>query len=137
MKRKVFIFALIVILVITGLSACSKTGKTAGVQNPKTSLDWAGVYTGTIPAADVSGINVRMQINKNNTYELTYEYLDKPNTFTFNGAFKWDDTGSVIIIDIADAPSFYKVAENKLIQLDMKGNPITGDLADNYVLMKE
>jgi len=137
MKRKVFIFALIVILVITGLSACSKTGKTAGVQNPKTSLDWAGVYTGTIPAADVSGINVRMQINKNNTYELTYEYLDKPNTFTFNGAFKWDDTSSVIIIDIADAPSFYKVAENKLIQLDMKGNPITGDLADNYVLMKE
>jgi len=138
MKGKVFIFSLTVILVITGLSACSKTGGTAGVQNSKTSLDWAGVYTGTIPAADVSGINVRMQINKDNTYELTYEYLDifDNNTFTFTGSFKWDDTGNVIIIDIADAPSYYKVAENKLIQLDMKGNLITGDLADNYVLMK-
>jgi len=138
MKRKVFIFALMVVLVATGLSSCNKAKGTADVQNPKTSLDWAGVYTGTIPAADVSGINVRMQINKDNTYELTYEYLDKPdNTFTFTGAFKWDDTGSVIIIDIADAPSFYKVAENKLIQLDMAGNLITGDLADYYVLSKE
>jgi uncharacterized lipoprotein NlpE involved in copper resistance len=142
MKRKVFIFVLMVVFVMSGLVSCNKTKETKGtadVQNSRVSLDWAGVYTGTIPAADVSGINVRMQINKDNTYELTYEYLDifDNNTFTFTGSFKWDNAGNVIILEIADAPSYYKVAENKLIQLDMEGNQITGDLADYYVLMKE
>jgi uncharacterized lipoprotein NlpE involved in copper resistance len=137
MKRKVFIFALMVILVIIGLSTCNKPIGEAGVQNSKISLDWAGVYTGTIPSASGSGIAVRMQINKDNTYELTYDYIDRPDSlFTFTGSFKWDDTGSVIIIEIADAPSYYKVGENKLIQLDMEGNLITGDFADDYVLMK-
>jgi hypothetical protein len=33
-------------------------------------------------------------------------------------------------------PSKYKVGENRLIQLDMQGKPITGALADKFVLKK-
>jgi len=139
MNKKTFIiFLLMAVSAIFGLSSCRSNGKVVDINNARISLDWAGVYTGTIPAADGEGINVRMKLNKNNTYELTYEYIGKPNnTFTFPGSFRWDDTGNIIHIEIADAPSYYKVAENKLIQLDMKGKLITGILADNYVLKKE
>jgi copper homeostasis protein (lipoprotein) len=133
MNRKAFIFILMVAIAISVLGSClSNKGA------PKTSLDWDGVYTGIIPAADGEGINVRMKLNKDNTYELTYEYIGKPaNPFTFLGSFTWNDTGDIIHIEIADAPSYYRVAENKLIQLDMAGKPITGNLADMYVLTKQ
>jgi uncharacterized lipoprotein NlpE involved in copper resistance len=128
MKRKAFSFSLMAILAISVLGSCLSGN----------SLDWAGVYTGTIPAADGEGINVRMKINKDNTYELTYEYIGKPvNPFTFNGSFTWNDTKDIIHIEIADAPSYYKVAKNKLIQLDMEGNVITGNFAEMYVLTKQ
>jgi len=137
-RKPLIIFILMAVFAVFGLSSCRSNGKVADIHNARISLDWAGVYTGTIPAADVEGINVRMKLNKNNTYELTYEYIGKPdNTFTFLGSFKWDDTGSIIHIEIADAPSYYKVVENALIQMDMKGNQIKGALADNYVLKKE
>jgi uncharacterized lipoprotein NlpE involved in copper resistance len=127
-----------VVLVVTGLSSCNKSKGTADIHNSRVSLDWEGVYRGIIPSASGSGIDVCMKLNKDNTYELTYDYIDRPDSsFTFTGSFKWDDTGSVIITEIADGPSFYKVGENKLIQLDMEGNLITGNFADDYVLTKE
>jgi uncharacterized lipoprotein NlpE involved in copper resistance len=127
MNKKAFIFILMAVLTIFGLGSCLA----------KTSLDWAGVYTGTIPSAGGSGIDVRLKINKDETFELSYKYLDRPpeNSFISTGSFKWDD-GNTITLDIKDTPSHYKVAKNKLIQLDMSGKPITGNLADNYVLTK-
>jgi len=138
MNKKAFIIFLIAVLALFGLGSCSSSQKSVDVHNAEVSLDWAGVYTGTIPSADGPGINVRMKLNKDNTYELTYEYLKNPgNVFTNTGSFKWNDTGDIINLGIADTPSYYKIAENKLIQLDMAGNLITGNLADNYVLTKE
>jgi len=123
MNKKAFI---LIVAVIIGFGSCQS--KTAG---------WAGVYTGTIPAADADGINVSLKINKDNTFELIYEYIGKPDIkFTSTGAFKWNDTKDMINLEIPDMPSYYKIAENKLIQLDMAGKPITGDFADMYVLTK-
>ena len=114
------------VLAIFGLGSCDS----------KSNIN--GVYTGTIPAADGEGINVRMKLNEDNTYELTYEYIGKPgNSFTNTGSYKWNDTGDIINLGIADTPSYYKVTKDKLIQLDMQGKPITGNLADMYVLSKE
>jgi uncharacterized lipoprotein NlpE involved in copper resistance len=127
-----------VVLVVTGLSSCNKSKEAADIHNSRVSLDWEGVYRGIIPSASGSGIDVRMKLNKDNTYELTYDYIDRPDSsFTFTGLFRWDDSGSVIITEMADGPNFYKVGENKLIQLDMEGNLITGNFADDYVLTKE
>jgi uncharacterized lipoprotein NlpE involved in copper resistance len=129
MNKKAFVIFFVVVFALFGLGSCVS----------KNSLDWAGVYTGTIPSAGGSGINVRIKIDKDNTYELTYEYIDRPpeNSFTSTGKFTWDDAGNIIHIDTTDAPGYYKIAKNKLIQLDMEGKPITGKLADNYVLTKE
>jgi copper homeostasis protein (lipoprotein) len=137
MNRKVFII-LMAALAIFGLGFCLSNKGAVDSHISKNSLDWAGVYTGTIPAASASGINVRLQLNKDNTYELTYDYIDRPgNSFTNTGSFKWNDTGDIINLGIAETPSYYQTAKNKLIQLDMEGKLITGKLADNYVLTKE
>jgi uncharacterized lipoprotein NlpE involved in copper resistance len=138
--RKAFIASLLMgVLVVFGLGSClSNKGYEDKDHNARNSLDWNGVYTGTIPSASGPGIDVRMKLNNDQSYELNYKYLDRPDDpFNWTGSFKWDDTGSVITLDISDAPPHYRVASNKLIQLDMNAKQISGKLADNYVLTKE
>ena len=130
MNRKAFIF--MAVLAILGLVSCAST------KGVKDTVDWPGVYTGTIPAADAEGINVSLTINKDNTFELKYDYIGKPDSaFTKTGSFKWK-TGYIIDLGLTkdSTPSFYQVAEGKLTQLDMAGKPITGEFADMYVLSK-
>jgi uncharacterized lipoprotein NlpE involved in copper resistance len=137
-KKTFFVFFLAAILIISGLGSCATNKGIDSAHNSKNSLDWAGVYTGTTPSASGSGINVRLRLNSDQTYTLSYDYLDRPNSqFECTGSFKWDNKGSTVILDVKDAPSYYKVVENALIQLDMKGKEIKGKLADNYVLKKE
>jgi len=136
MKRKAFVFLLIA--VIFGLGSCLSNKGPVDIHNSKISLSWDGVYTGTTPSAGGSGINVRLKLNNDETYELTYEYIDKPaNPLTKTGSFTWNDAGNIINLGIPETPSYYRVAQDKLIQLDMAGKPITGDLADMYVLIKQ
>jgi uncharacterized lipoprotein NlpE involved in copper resistance len=103
------------------------------------SLDWAGVYTGTTPCADCSGIKVRLVLNADETYQLSYQYLGKGDgaTYTVSGQFTWDEVGDVIKLDCMDYPPYYSVGEGKLIQLDMEGDVIIGEFADKYVLLME
>jgi len=137
-KKTLLVSLLAVILIISGLGSCA-TNKGIDAHNSKNSLDWAGVYTGTIPAADGVGIDVRLRLNSDESFTLSYEYLGKPNSqYNWTGSFKWDKKGNTIKLTVAkEVPPYYKVVENALIQLDMKGKPITGNLADNYVLKKE
>ena len=105
--------------------------------NSKNSLNWAGDYTGEIPCADCPGIKVLITLNQDETYKVKYTYIDRKGAPTiYTGKFSWDDNGSVITLDNKDIPPHYKVGENKLIQLDMEGKPIEGELAGMYVLVK-
>jgi len=137
MNRKALGFILMAALAISGLDSC-RSNQRVDIHNSKNSVDWDGVYTGTIPSASGTGINVRLKLNTDQSFELRYEYPDKSDKpFNWAGSFQWDVTGNIITLAVADAPPHYKVGENKLIQLDMKGKPISGKLADNYVLKKE
>ena len=135
-KKTILVSFLAAILIISGLGSCATIDD---AHNSKNSLDWAGVYTGTIPSASGTGINVRLRLNTDQSFILQHEYLDRPNSqYNYTGSFKWDKKGNVIILTVKkEVPPYYKVVENALIQLDMKGKPITGDLADDYVLRKE
>ncbi|MDR0552105.1 MAG: copper resistance protein NlpE N-terminal domain-containing protein [Spirochaetaceae bacterium] len=106
--------------------------------NSRNSVNWEGVYTGTIPAADGPGINVRITLNTDETYEMTSDYIDRDGVFTESGKFSWDESGGIIILDVdpQKQPSKYRVGENTLMQLDLEGNEITGMFADNYILHK-
>ena len=138
MNRKTLLVSLLAaVLIISGLGSCA-TSKGLDAHNSKNSLDWAGVYTGIIPAADGPGINVRLRLNSDESFTLSYEYVDRPNNqFDSTGSFKWDNKGSTVILDVKNMPPYYKVVENALIQLDMKGKQIKGNLANDYVLKKE
>jgi copper homeostasis protein (lipoprotein) len=136
--KKSLVILLLAALVISGLVSCVSSREIDNAHNSRNSLDWAGVYTGTTPSASGSGINVRLRLNQDERFVLWYEYVDKPDSqYSWTGPFTWDKKGEIIYLQIKEWPSYYKVEENRLIQLDMKGKLITGDLADNYVLTKE
>jgi uncharacterized lipoprotein NlpE involved in copper resistance len=124
-------------LLLTLFCSCA-SAKAPDIHTPEISLSWPGVYSGLIPAADGPGIKVQITLNADSTFALRYEYIDQADSVFFHeGTFTWDKTGKIIILDIKNIPPYYQVAWDKLIQLDMSGKKITGDLAEHYVLEKE
>jgi len=149
MSMKKIVFILSIACLLFGLNACKSKSKeqadsnveiTSMCGNSMISLDWAGTYTGVIPCADCPGIEVQITLNKDNTFEMTRKYQDRNvDAFVFSGTFSWNDAGSIITLNGLDAnayPTQYQVGENVLFQLDLEGNRITGDLAENYMLTK-
>jgi uncharacterized lipoprotein NlpE involved in copper resistance len=100
-------------------------------------LNWQGTYTGVTPCADCEGIKVQITLS-DSTYQASYLYIghEEDGATQISGKFSWDSTDGAIILENTVFPPYYKVGENRLIQLDMEGNPITGELADMYVLTK-
>jgi uncharacterized lipoprotein NlpE involved in copper resistance len=140
-KMKKIIAVLAAAPVIFGLGACRAASKGEAIDaahNSRNSVNWDGTYTGTVPAADAEGINIQITLNTDETYEKKFEYTGKSGVFTEKGTFTWDEGGGVVILDVdgRKEPPYYQVGEGILIQLDMQGNLITGDLADLYVLRK-
>jgi copper homeostasis protein (lipoprotein) len=132
MRKPLFI----IILLSISLGACSSTAPAKTADNSRTSLDWAGVYAGTIPAADGPGINVQITLRADESYSLVYNYVEKQNNATETGTFSWNEAGNTITLKNTTFPPYYKVGEKQLLQLDMKGNVIKSKLADLYVLKK-
>lgn len=104
--------------------------------NAKNSLDYKGTYTGKVPTASGEGMVVSVTLN-DDTFVKTTQYVGKPETFEEKGNYTWNAEGNTVILEgVKDAPNKYFVGENTLTQLDMDGNKITGDLADQYILKK-
>jgi len=106
----------------------------------KNSLDWAGVYEETTPCADCDGILTRVELKTDNTFEMSQSYLGKQggeNNFKQSGSFSWDEIDSNIILETSGVVIRFKVGENELTMLDMKGNVVSGELANFYVLKKK
>lgn len=101
-------------------------------------LDWNGVYQGVLPCADCEGIKTTITLNQDLTFIKQVQYLGKDDKVVEKeGSFKWNETGNQITLEgITDAPSQFIVGENRLIQLDMNGDRISGELADKYILSK-
>lgn len=104
------------------------------------SLDWAGIYEGTMPCADCEGIEIVIELNEDLTYVVQYTYMGKPeneNTFNNEGPFTWNDDGNSISLQAESEPTQYKVGENHITLLNADGEVSTGELADMYVLKKK
>jgi heat shock protein HslJ len=101
------------------------------------SLDWQGVYKGVLPCADCEGIETRITLKKDGTFQRTMKYLGKDDkVFSDEGKIVWDNSGNKITLKAENAEQLYQVGENVLFHLDKEGNRITGNLAENYKLMK-
>jgi len=136
LKKNIFHFALMVLFFTAAMSACVSTRLADMSHNSRDSLDWEGRYTGRIPSASGSGIDVQITLRSDLTFSLVYDYVDRQGFWTGMGTFSWDETGNIIILKHPDLPPYYKVEEGRLRQLDLEGNIITGNLADMYVLKK-
>ena len=120
------------------INADSSTA-TAKQHTSSNSLDWDGIYKGTLPCADCEGIETVITLNKDLTYSLKAKYLGKAdNEYEEKGTFSWNTDGnSIKLIGVKDKPNQYLVGENKIVQLDMNGNKVTGPLAEKHVLVKQ
>ena len=64
------------------------------------------------------------------TYLKKIEFADKDGVFEVKEKYTLNREENTIILDgITGTPSKYLMAENSLIQLDMEGKRITGELA--------
>jgi len=103
----------------------------------KNSLDWQGVYSGVLPCADCEGIEIRLVLKRDGSFQRSLKYSGKSdNIISDEGDFIWDETGKKITLKAESGDQQYQVGENILFHLDRDGNRISGDLADMYKLLK-
>jgi uncharacterized lipoprotein NlpE involved in copper resistance len=125
------LYALVFAFSLLGFVSCGTTSR-----NAESNMVWDGVYAGTVPGAD-SSINVEITLNRDGTYNVSYQYIDKSDdVFIYTGTFTWKDKNTVKLAP-TEIPPYYLVGKNTLTQLDMAGKKITGDHAGNYVLEKK
>jgi uncharacterized lipoprotein NlpE involved in copper resistance len=140
---KVKILYIILITIALSIFSCNCSEKKnpslpETVHNSRISVDWEGVYSGTLPCADCEGIFTVIALNNDETYEMTLNYLGADFEVTYEGSFSWNDSGSIITLDKeGEGMKMFKVGENMIIMLDIFGEEITGELADHYILIKE
>jgi uncharacterized lipoprotein NlpE involved in copper resistance len=120
---------------VTSDSLAKNTADTA--HNSQNSVDWNGTYEATVPCADCPGIKTSLTLNKDNTFTITEEYIDRKSKNEDKGTLEWNKEGSVITLNGKSAKYKYQVGENKLIQLDMEGKEITGPNKDLYIFKKK
>lgn len=145
MKKMMFMLGIVVLM--TGIVSCKSSSDTTNngsvsnnvedMHNSNNSLDWNGVYSGIIPCADCSGIQMSLDLSQDGTYTLKRQYLGKEeNNFESTGKFEWVDNGNAITFGEGEDKMMFAVGENMVTVLDREGKKITGELANNYMLAK-
>ena len=139
MKESLLILAAALAMVSCGGNAQQKAA-TAGTQqttaaapdmhNAETSLDYLGVYKGTLPAADCPGIETTLTLAPDGSYALHLKYIDRDSEFDEKGAFTVKENLLTLTPSEGGQPQYYKVEENRLRRLDAEKQPVTGALAE-------
>ena len=145
MKKNVLILAAALALVACGGHAPKKkaaaetqttTAAAPDMHTAETSLDYLGTYEGTLPAADCPGIQTTLTLDPDGTYTLHMKYIDRDAEFDEKGVFSVKENLLTLTQLDDGSEEYYKVEENRLRMLDAEKQPVTGALAENYVLQK-
>ena len=135
---------LLIIATVLLFVACGGRGRQAAsadgaaplpdMHTAETSLDYMGTYSGVLPAADCPGIEVRLTLGDDGRYTLDEQYIDRDTRFHTAGRYTVRE--NLLTLDAADGATFYRIEENRLRMLTPERQPVTGELADRYVLTK-
>ncbi len=112
---------------------------TAGcVSAPNNSADFAGLYSGVIPAASAPGIDTCLLLQQDGTYILAQWYLENsPFRETLEqGSFQGPDSRSQIVLDNGEK-SRMELDKNTLYMLNKDGQRASGELAEYYQLYRD
>lgn len=94
-----------------------------------------------LPCADCDGIDTRLILRKDQTYQLKLRYLGIPEKesqdFISEGEFSWEDNGNNILLE-GEKVDFqkFKVGELFLMPLDKDGNELERMPGNNFKLLK-
>jgi uncharacterized lipoprotein NlpE involved in copper resistance len=142
--RTILTLAAIILIGMFGLSCKSSNPSTRNpdpAHTSENSLDWAGVYTGTLPCADCQGIQTIVHLFPSREYTLETRYLGKEGKpLREKGKFSWNDAGNIITLvstEPAGKKSLYAVGENRITRLGNDGKPVTGAMASYYILVRD
>ena len=108
------------------------------VTPPVTSVN----YYGLLPCADCKGIETDIALKSDYTYSIHTIYQGRKSTgpgsneFNETGTWMLHGADTIHLADRKSGPSMYIRTDTTLVQLDMKGNRITGKLAGKYILKK-
>ena len=101
--------------------------------------DCCGTFQGVLPAASGPGIETTITFYRDNSFETKLVYIgEKDGTFIERGTYDIDD-GVIEMRPEKDQISYYQLDEhnpNRIYRLNMEKKPITGQLAQYYVLRK-
>jgi uncharacterized lipoprotein NlpE involved in copper resistance len=99
------------------------TAKPADMHTSQNSLDWAGAYEGIQPCADCPGIKTRLTLNRDGSYELSTQYLDRQVApQVVRGQFTWNAAGNAIVLDTKGGEQRFAVGEGRLTLLNRDGS---------------
>jgi uncharacterized lipoprotein NlpE involved in copper resistance len=105
----------------------------------RTSVDWNGYYTGTVPCGSCSGIDTWLYLNEfdgKTKYNLVETYQqDKPETFRASGNAKWQKDGSTLALKGKDENRVLFVSEG-YVEFLGEGSKPSGGKSD-YTLWKQ
>lgn len=117
MKNKIILLAAIALI-----SACHQTNHLCKK------------YSGIIPAADAPGIKTTISFPTATHYHSKRVFIDKKDG-TFKEDGRYTIKGNLITLDAPDGfNSYYRIEKGQIRALDNEQQPITGPLADYYVL---
>ena len=96
----------------------------ADLHTSQNSLDWAGVYEGVLPCADCPGIQTRLTLNRDESYELSSLYVDRDKTpRVVRGRFSWQPNGNAITLDGQARGQQFAVGEGRIALLEPGAAP--------------
>lgn len=94
-------------------------------------------YTGTLPAADCPGIALTLNLYNDGSYTSRSEYLERNTTYNEQGRFTIEDDRLTLYPDEGEPADCFRIEGDNLRLLDCDKQPITGKLADHYVLTRK
>lgn len=96
----------------------------------------AGIYEGTLPAADCPGIRTTLYLKADKTYSRTSDYLERGVTLDEAGEWTIDKKGLIHMKPLKDEAYLLQKSDGAVSFLMPDGKPIEGELAPLYVLKK-
>lgn len=100
-------------------------------------LTKTGIYGGFIPCPDCRGISTFLLLNADMTYRIEETHYMKEDKFSQSGGNWKMENGKIYLYENNTEKLSFISDEEKLWQLDVQGNRISGNMGNKFVLNKQ
>lgn len=102
--------------------------------NARHSLEWNGIYKGSVPCDDCAVTNLFLETKQDGQYLMSRSYIDKMSaTAMEEGEIHWNKQGNIIQI----GEYLFLVTENKLSLVDKNGKLTLDEDGNSHELDKQ